>query len=101
MKKLHPFISFLTAALLLLITAKTLSQSCNYSWVTQSSGIANQLTCIKAVSGMTAWTGGANAIVRRTTDGGVTWVNANPNTGVINGMVNCIDALDENTSTLR
>jgi photosystem II stability/assembly factor-like uncharacterized protein len=100
MKKLHPFISFLTAAMLLFISANTLSQNCNYNWVQQNSGIANQLTCVKAVSDMIAWTGGANAIVRRTTDGGATWVNGNPNPVVISGMVNCIDALDGNTAIL-
>ena len=100
MKELHPFISFLTAALLLLLSANTLGQNCNYSWVQQNSGIANQLTCVKAVSELVAWTGGANAIVRKTTDGGATWLNANPNTGVITGMVNCIDALDGNTAIL-
>lgn len=100
MKKLHPFISFLLAAILLLVTAETFSQNCNYSWQVQSSGVSNQLTCVKAVNNMIAWTGGASAIVRRTTDGGNTWVNANPNTGVVNGMVNCIDAIDGNTAII-
>jgi len=100
MKKLHPFISLLTAALLLLITAKAVGQSCNYTWFQQNSGTASQFTSVKAVNELVCWAGGAGALVRRTTDGGVTWLNANPNPGVVAGMSNSIDAIDGNTAWL-
>lgn len=100
MKKLHPFISFLTGALLLLITAKTLGQNCTYTWSPQNSGFAGQLTTVKAVNELVCWAGGAGAVVFRTTDGGATWLNANPNPGVVVGMTNSIDAIDGNTAWL-
>ncbi len=100
MKKLHPFISFVTAALLLLITAKVLGQNCTYTWSPQNSGFAGQLTTVKAVNELTCWTAGAGAVVFRTTDGGATWLNANPNPGVVAGMSNSIDAIDGNTAWL-
>ncbi len=100
MKKLHPFISFLTAALLLLFTAKTVGQNCTYAWSPQNSGFAGQLTTVKAVNELTCWTAGAGAVVLRTTDGGATWLNANPNPGVVAGMSNSIDAIDGNTAWL-
>ncbi|NOS83652.1 MAG: T9SS type A sorting domain-containing protein [Ignavibacteria bacterium] len=100
MKKLHPFISFLTAALLLLITAKALGQNCTYTWQAQNSGFAGQLTSVKAVSELVCWAGGAGAVVFLTTDGGATWLNANPNPGVVVGMTNSIDAIDGNTAWL-
>lgn len=100
MKKLHPFISLLTAALVLLITAKTVGQNCNYTWTQQNSGFAGQLTTVKAVNELTCWAAGAGAVVFRTTDGGATWLNANPNPGVVTGMSNSIDAIDGNTAWL-
>lgn len=100
MKKLHPFISLLTAALVLLITAKAVGQNCNYTWTQQNSGFAGQLTTVKAVNELTCWAAGAGAVVFRTTDGGATWLNANPNPGVIVGMSNSIDAIDGNTAWL-
>lgn len=100
MKKLHPFISFLTAALVLLITAKTVGQNCTYTWTQQNSGFAGQLTTVKAVNELTCWAAGAGAVVFRTTDGGATWLNANPNPGVVTGMSNSIDAIDGNTAWL-
>ncbi|HWA05413.1 MAG TPA: YCF48-related protein, partial [Ignavibacteria bacterium] len=53
---------------------------------------------VKAVNGLVGWAAGAGAIVRRTTDGGVTWGNGNPNPGVITGDIYNIDALDANTA---
>ena len=100
MKKLHPFISLLSAALLLLVTAKVLGQNCTYTWVQQNSGTASQFTTVKAVNELVCWAGGAGAVVRRTTDGGATWLNANPNAGVVIGMTNSIDAIDGNTAWL-
>lgn len=100
MKKLHPFISLLCAALLLIFTAKAVGQNCNYTWTQQNSGSASQFTTVKAVNELVCWAGGAGALVRRTTDGGATWLNANPNPGVVIGMTNSIDAIDGNTAWL-
>lgn len=99
MKKLHPFIHAALIALIF-IPINIFSQNCNYTWSLQGSGTASALYTVKAVSGEICWTGGANAIVRRTTDGGITWVNANPNPGVIAGQVNYIDAIDGNNAWL-
>jgi photosystem II stability/assembly factor-like uncharacterized protein len=100
MKKLHPFISIPAALLILLLTPSLLSQNCSYSWSAQSSGTTQLLYTVKAVSGLICWAGGANATVRRTTDGGSTWVNGNPNPGVITGQVNYIDAIDADNAWL-
>jgi photosystem II stability/assembly factor-like uncharacterized protein len=101
MKKLHPFFSYLAAALILTsLTFKLQTQNCNYAWSPQNSGFAGQLTTVKAVNELVCWSGGANAVVFRTTDGGATWLNANPNPGVIAGMTNGIDAIDGNTAWL-
>jgi len=100
MKKLHPFISLICAALLLIITTKAVGQNCNYTWTQQNSGFAGQLTTVKAVNELTCWAAGAGAVVFRTTDGGATWLNANPNPGVVVGMSNSIDAIDGNTAWL-
>jgi photosystem II stability/assembly factor-like uncharacterized protein len=49
---------------------------------------------VKTVSDQVAWVGGNGATVRRTTNGGATWTNANPNTGVIRGDIYAIEATD-------
>lgn len=86
----------LTCFLLNLISAQ--SQNCSYTWSPQSSGTTNLLYTLRAVNEMICWTAGSNATVRRTTDGGITWVNGNPNPGVITGNILNIDALDENNA---
>ena len=70
--------------------------NCGYVWAPQTSGTTNQLYSVKAVNNLVAWTGGAAATVRKTTNGGVNWVDANPNPGVINGIVYALDAFDAN-----
>lgn len=71
---------------------------CNYVWSAQTSGTTQLLYSVKAVSNLIGWAGGASATVRRTTDGGTTWTNGNPNPGVINGAIYAIDAIDANNA---
>jgi len=71
-----------------------LSQNCNYTWVQQQSGTTAILHSVKAVNELICWTAGTNGTVRRTTDGGATWLNANLNPGIINGNITNIDAVD-------
>ncbi len=75
---------------------ESVNSVCSYIWVNQNSGTTQILRSVKAVSDMVGWTCGD--VVRRTTDGGVTWTNANPNPGVINGFVFNIEAIDANTA---
>jgi photosystem II stability/assembly factor-like uncharacterized protein len=70
--------------------------ACNYTWATQVSGTTSLLQSVDAVSPTVAWAAGAAATVRRTTDGGLTWTNANPNPGVIVGDIYNISAVDAN-----
>ncbi len=72
--------------------------TCNYSWTNQTSGTTSLLYSVKTVSDLIGWAAGAAGTVRRTTDGGTTWTNANPNPGVINGDIYNIEALDANTA---
>jgi photosystem II stability/assembly factor-like uncharacterized protein len=72
--------------------------SCAYVWSAQTSGTTNLLYSVKAVSNNVGWAVGATATVRRTTDGGSTWGNGNPNPGVINGTIYAIEAIDANTA---
>ncbi len=72
--------------------------NCSYSWANQTSGTTALLYSVKTVSGTVGWAAGAGAVVRRTTDGGTTWGNGNPNPGVITGDIYNIEALDANTA---
>ena len=72
--------------------------TCTYTWSLNTSGTANGLNTVKAVNGLIAWTAGANATVRKTTNGGATWVDANPNPGVINGTVYAIESFGADTA---
>ncbi len=74
--------------------------NCSYSWATQTSGVTNLLQAVWAPTSSICWAAGAAATVRKTTDGGTTWTNANPNPGVITGDVYNIWALDANTAIL-
>src|SRR4030095_3981903 len=74
--------------------------NCNYTWATQTSGTTNLLQAVWAVNGSVVWAAGAAATVRKSTDGGVTWGNGNPNPGVITGDVYNICAFDANNAWL-
>jgi hypothetical protein len=98
--KTYAFISA-AAAIFFLNICNIQAQSgnnCSYSWTDQSSGTLNLFYSVKSVSGQVCWAAGSNGTVRRTTDGGNTWLNGNPNTGVINGDIFFIEALDENNA---
>lgn len=71
---------------------------CTYTWGPQVSGTTAGFFSVKAVSNLVAWSAAATAVVRRTTDGGITWGNGNPNPGVIVGDIYNIEALDANTA---
>lgn len=73
---------------------------CSFSWGTQTSGVTALLQAVSAPSQNVCWIGGATATVRLTTNGGINWVNANPNPGVINGDIFNIWAIDGNTALL-
>jgi len=85
-------------ALFLTFTTASFSQNCTYTWAAQTSGSTALLYSVKAVNNLVAWSAGATAVVRRTTDGGITWTNANPNPGVIVGDIYNVEALDANTA---
>ncbi len=74
--------------------------NCSYAWAPQTSGVAALLQAVSTPSQNVCWIAGATATVRLTTDGGATWVNANPNPGVINGDVYNIWAIDGTTALL-
>jgi hypothetical protein len=71
---------------------------CSYSGAPQVSGTTAGFFSVKTVNDMVAWAAAAGAVVRRTTDGGVTWGNGNPNPGVIVGDIYNIEAIDANTA---
>jgi photosystem II stability/assembly factor-like uncharacterized protein len=72
--------------------------SCVYNWTSQVSGTTNAFNTVKSVNNMIGWAGGASATVRRTTDGGVTWTDGNPNPGVINGTIYAIESFGADTA---
>ncbi len=74
------------------------SVTCSYTWSNQTSGTTSLLYSVKTVNSLVGWAVGAAGTVRRTTDGGATWTNGNPNPGVINGDIYNIEALDANTA---
>jgi photosystem II stability/assembly factor-like uncharacterized protein len=73
------------------------SPSCNFVWSSQTSGITTAFNTVEAVNDMVGWAAGANGVVRKTTDGGLTWTAAST-TGQINGTAYCMDAFDANTA---
>jgi photosystem II stability/assembly factor-like uncharacterized protein len=72
--------------------------SCNFTYTSQTSGTTAILQSVKAVSNLIGWAAGGAATVRKTTDGGSTWTNANPNPGVISGDIYNIWANDVNNA---
>ena len=87
-------VSVISAIFLLSPAGLTAQSQCIYSWSPQISGTTSILNSVKAVSPMVAWVCGYNSTVRRTTDGGSTWINANPNPAMIPGNVETIEAID-------
>ena len=69
---------------------------CDYTWSTQTSGTTALIHSVKTVSNLIGWAGGVGAVVRKTTNGGVTWENGNPNPGVITGDIYNIYAWSAN-----
>lgn len=62
-------------------------------WVTQTSGVAQRLHCVDAVSDQIGWAGGDDGTVLRTTNGGSNWEPVGNGLGTI-GIVS-IDALSD------
>jgi photosystem II stability/assembly factor-like uncharacterized protein len=100
MKTLQPYNFKITGTIIILVNilsfnlwAQT-SNNCSYTFVPQSSGTLNLFYTVKAVNGQVCWAAGSNGTVRRTTDGGTTWLNGNPNPGIITGDIKNIDATD-------
>src|SRR4030095_10793508 len=60
------------------ITVVPIAPNCNFSWSTNTSGVTSLLQAAWTVNSSVAWVAGATAVVRKTTDGGTTWTNANP-----------------------
>lgn len=91
------FISFLSLVISFVFSQSAYTQSCNYIWSQQVSGFANVLYTCKAVNDQTGWAAGAVSKVIRTTDGGTTWLNANPNSS-FTGEVRNMEAIDALTA---
>ena len=69
---------------------------CSYNYYQQTSGVSALFYGVSAVSDRIGWAAGAGSVVRRTTDGGTSWLNANPNPGVISGDIYNIYAWSAN-----
>ncbi|GEM_PF-684447 len=67
-----------------------------YTHQLSNSIVLFQAVC--AVSPTVGWVAGATATVRKTINGGNTWTDANPNTGVITGDIYNITAVDANNA---
>lgn len=68
--------------------------TCVYSWSSQTSGTANQLLTVSAVTDQVAWAGGVGPTVVKTTNGGTSWTSAT-GTG-ISGSVYALSAWSAN-----
>lgn len=81
----------------LLLIISLIYQS-NSQWVEQTSGVTTQLTSVSAIDGNNAWVCGYSGVVRRTTNGGLNWINAtaSPIPSTLN--LHCIYGLDANTA---
>jgi photosystem II stability/assembly factor-like uncharacterized protein len=73
---------------------------CSFTCTPQVSGTTSLLQAVSTVNNLIGWSAGAAATVRRTTDGGTTWTNANPNPGVITGDVYNMYAINASTCLL-
>jgi Secretion system C-terminal sorting domain len=74
------------------------TSTCAYYWINQNSGTTNTLRSVKTVSNLIGWTAGAGGTILRTTNGGTTWINGNPNPGIIEGEIYSIEAMNADTA---
>ena len=63
-------------------------------WVTTSTGSTQQFRGLDAVDGDTAWVGGSNGQVLRTTDGGASWEDVSPD-GTAGLLFRDVEAIDD------
>lgn len=104
MKIKHPYSIKISVTLVILINIFTMnlwaqpSNNCSYTFIPQTSSTLNIFYTVKAVNEFVCWTAGSNGTVRRTTNGGTTWLNGNPNPGIITGDIKNIEATDENNA---
>jgi photosystem II stability/assembly factor-like uncharacterized protein len=73
------------------------AQVYNYYWGSQNSSSTNSLLSVKSVSNLVGWAVGGSAI-RRTTNGGTTWIDCNPAPGNITGEIHSIEATNADTA---
>ncbi|MBM2840731.1 MAG: hypothetical protein HW412_1259, partial [Bacteroidetes bacterium] len=67
-------------------------------WTARTSGTTSFLQSVRQVNANVIWAAGNGATVRRSTDGGTTWTNGNPNPGIITGDIYNIEARDANNA---
>ena len=63
-------------------------QTSSAQWTEQTSGVTTALQSVSAVTDNVAWVCGVGGVVRRTTNGGTTWVNASGNLPATTDMYN-------------
>ena len=78
----------------LLLFMLTISILAAPQWTLQTSGVTSRLRGVSAVSDRIAWASGADSMVLRTTDGGVTWKKLTVTTDKLD--FRDIDAIDAN-----
>jgi photosystem II stability/assembly factor-like uncharacterized protein len=78
------------------ITFPPSSVFCFYHYNVQISGISTTLYSVTTPGEGVGWAAGAGGVIRRTTDGGLNWINGNPNPGTITGDIYNIHAVDAN-----
>jgi photosystem II stability/assembly factor-like uncharacterized protein len=57
---------------------RSAASTASYSWAPSATGSTASLRGLAAVNGRTAWVGGSDATLLRTTDGGATWQDVSP-----------------------
>lgn len=83
--------------LTLLNVAIVVGLAAQESWTVQNSGTSGNIWSVKAVSPTVAWLCANVDHVRRTTDGGITWLSA-VGTGLDTAVGHAVEALDANTA---
>jgi photosystem II stability/assembly factor-like uncharacterized protein len=82
--------------LIIIINCSLLITNCLSQWVLQNTGTNNILNSIQFVNSNTGWAVGDNALIIKTTNGGLNWVTQQSNL-TANRLLTGIDMLDENT----